>query len=327
METAETNATLTEQELVEQWRASELERAGYPPTSPPSSRRAPTSTCTCAAELLQRGCYARARRLDPALAGERADRLGCAESGWTSVPPVLVFIPSPAHRRRRRRPAAAPHVRADAARRDPRVRLADRPPLEGAWAATGTSSRASPSGASPSASSARGSTTTSPRGTRCRRRSGRAIFEVWKGGLGVWGGILSARSSGAIVVRRAGRERRAVHGRGRAGPAARAGHRPDRQLVEPGALRQADRPAVGARRSTPRTGRSQYLDRATFHPTFLYELIWDFVGVALLLYARPALHDPAAGALRALRRLVLLRPLLRGAAADRPVAPHRRACA
>ncbi len=28
----------------------------------------------------------------------------------------------------------------------------------------------------------------------------------------------------------------------------------------------------------------QYLDRATFHPTFLYELIWDFVGVALLLY-------------------------------------------
>ena len=31
METAETNATLTEQELVEHWRSSELERAGYPP--------------------------------------------------------------------------------------------------------------------------------------------------------------------------------------------------------------------------------------------------------------------------------------------------------
>jgi len=29
---------------------------------------------------------------------------------------------------------------------------------------------------------------------------------------------------------------------------------------------------------------AQYLDRATFHPTFLYELIWDLVGVALLLW-------------------------------------------
>ena len=59
--------------------------------------------------------------------------------------------------------------------------------------------------------------------------------------------------------RRAGRPARrrvgdAVDGRGRAGPAARAGDRPDRQLVEPGALRQADRPAVGPRdrRRAPR---------------------------------------------------------------------------
>ena len=28
----------------------------------------------------------------------------------------------------------------------------------------------------------------------------------------------------------------------------------------------------------------QYFDRATFHPTFLYELIWDLIGVAVLLY-------------------------------------------
>ena len=27
-----------------------------------------------------------------------------------------------------------------------------------------------------------------------------------------------------------------------------------------------------------------YLDHATFHPTFLYELIWDLLGVAVLLY-------------------------------------------
>jgi prolipoprotein diacylglyceryltransferase len=28
----------------------------------------------------------------------------------------------------------------------------------------------------------------------------------------------------------------------------------------------------------------QYFDRATFHPTFLYELIWDLAGVALLIW-------------------------------------------
>ena len=48
-----------------------------------------------------------------------------------------------------------------------------------------------------------------------------------------------------IVVRRAGVSGTGVHGRRRARPAARPGDRPDRQLVEPGALRQADRPPVG----------------------------------------------------------------------------------
>ena len=43
----------------------------------------------------------------------------------------------------------------------------------------------------------------------------------------------------------------------------------------------------------------QYLDRATFHPTFLYELIWDFVGVGLLLYVsrRCTIRPPALFAL------------------------------
>ena len=74
----------------------------------------------------------------------------------------------------------------------------------------------------------------------------KGVFAVWQGGLGVWGGILLGCLAGAIVVRRVGRARARLHGRGRAGPAARAGHRPLGQLVQPGALRQADRPAVGA---------------------------------------------------------------------------------
>ena len=62
------------------------------------------------------------------------------------------------------------------------------------------------------------------------------------------------------------------------------GDRPHRQLVEPGALRQADRPAVGAQdRPRPPAARSTSA-YPTFHPTFLYELIWDVVGVLLLLW-------------------------------------------
>jgi prolipoprotein diacylglyceryl transferase len=43
----------------------------------------------------------------------------------------------------------------------------------------------------------------------------------------------------------------------------------------------------------------QYFDRATFHPTFLYELIWNLVGVGVLLYVarRFTIKPPALFAL------------------------------
>ena len=102
----------------------------------------------------------------------------------------------------------------------------------------------------------------------------------------------------------------------------------------------------------------QYFDRATFHPTFLYELIWDFVGVGLLIWVDrrfkirpPALFalyvayysfgrffeellrvDPAhhiAGlrlnAWVSLDRVLLLHRLLRLVAAARPCARRARA--
>ena len=71
METAETNATLTEQELVEHWRSSELERAGYPPDVAAELAARSDIDLHGAAELLQRGLHARARRLDPALGRRR----------------------------------------------------------------------------------------------------------------------------------------------------------------------------------------------------------------------------------------------------------------
>ena len=52
------------------------------------------------------------------------------------------------------------------------------------------------------------------------------------------------------------RRRLAARGLPRSGAAARSGPRPARQLVEPGAVRQADRPSVGASRSTRSTARS-----------------------------------------------------------------------
>ena len=156
------------------------------------------------------------------------------------------------------------------------------------------------------------------------------VFEVWKGGLGIWGGILLGTLAGVIVVRRAGVSAAAFLDATAPGLLARAGDRPDRQLVEPGALRQADDASLGAedrrgppRRACPAVPRT----RKAYQPTFLYELLWDLAGAALLLWLSRRRTLPAAGALRALRRLLLLRAVLRGAAPDRPLAPHPRPAA
>jgi prolipoprotein diacylglyceryl transferase len=109
------------------------------------------------------------------------------------------------------------------------------------------------------------------------------IFEVWKGGLGIWGGIFLGTVVGAMVIRRAGIDVGkfmdvAAPGLLLAQGIGRIGNWWNQELYGkptklPWGLKidAAHRP-------------SQYLDRATFHPTFLYELIWDLLGVAVLLY-------------------------------------------
>ena len=121
-----------------------------------------------------------------------------------------------------------------------------------------------------------------------------------------------------------GRLRVQVHGRGRAGPPARAGDRPHRQLVEPGALRQADRPAVGPedRLRAPRRRLREHRDLPPDLPLRVHLRPRRRRDPAA---ARPALPLQAAGAVRALRLVLHGRALLRGAAADRPGAPLRRA--
>ena len=56
MPTAETNVRPTEQELVERWRAEELERAGYPADAAAELAMRTDVDLHRAAELLKSGC-------------------------------------------------------------------------------------------------------------------------------------------------------------------------------------------------------------------------------------------------------------------------------
>ena len=108
------------------------------------------------------------------------------------------------------------------------------------------------------------------------------LFAVWQGGLGVWGGILLGCLVGSWIVRRSGASVRlmldaAAPGLLLAQGIGRIGNWWNQELFGkptklPWALKidQAHRP-IG------------YLDDATFHPTFLYELVYDVIGVGLLL--------------------------------------------
>ena len=91
---------------------------------------------------------------------------------------------------------------------------------------------------------------------------------------------------------RAGRRRRRSSARGSRGSGClpvldamapgrpgRPGDRPLGQLVQPGALRQADRPAVGPGDRPGAPARRATSTDATFHPTFLYEFLWSLAGV------------------------------------------------
>jgi prolipoprotein diacylglyceryl transferase len=109
------------------------------------------------------------------------------------------------------------------------------------------------------------------------------IWEVWKGGLGIWGGIFLGAIAGSIVVRRAGYSvaaflDAAAPGLLLAQGIGRIGNWWNQELYgKPTTL-------PWGLKIDPAHRPFNYLDRATFHPTFLYELIWDLAGVAVLLY-------------------------------------------
>jgi prolipoprotein diacylglyceryl transferase len=108
-------------------------------------------------------------------------------------------------------------------------------------------------------------------------------FAVWRGGLGIWGGITFGVVAGCVVVRRAGESVALMM-----------------DCVAPGLLvAQAigrwgnywNQELFGKPTSLPWGLQIDLNHRpvafagyATFHPTFLYEFIWDLSGAALLVY-------------------------------------------
>ena len=113
-------------------------------------------------------------------------------------------------------------------------------------------------------------------------------FAVWKGGLGVWGGIFLGCVAGAVVVRRSGQSIRAfmdavAPGLLLAQGIGRWGNWWNQELYGkptdlPWAL-DVDYAHCPAGYQNPLEGTCA----RDFHPTFLYEFVYDLVGVGLLL--------------------------------------------
>jgi prolipoprotein diacylglyceryl transferase len=117
------------------------------------------------------------------------------------------------------------------------------------------------------------------------------IFKIWDGGLGIWGGVLGGLAAGVWVARRRGADVRLLMDCvAPALPLAQAigrwGNYFNQELFGrpttlPWGLKidQAHRPL-------------QYAQYKTFHPTFLYECLWDLavVGIVLLVERRVRLR-------------------------------------
>ena len=110
-------------------------------------------------------------------------------------------------------------------------------------------------------------------------------FAVWEGGLGIWGGIAGGVLAGAIVVRRAGESvfrfmDAVAPGLLLAQAIGRFGNYFNQELFgEP-----TDLP--WALEIDPANRPEGFEQFATFHPTFLYESLWNLLGVAVLLVDR-----------------------------------------
>jgi prolipoprotein diacylglyceryl transferase len=127
---------------------------------------------------------------------------------------------------------------------------------------------------------------------------------VWDGGLGIWGAIPAGVAAGALVVRRSGNSVRLMMdavapGLLLAQGIGRWGNYWNQELYGrpthlPWAVRIDQAHQSGILDRYRSTGQFGY-----YHPTFLYEFIWDLIGVGFLLWVdrRFTLRRPALFAL------------------------------
>ncbi|HZQ64367.1 MAG TPA: prolipoprotein diacylglyceryl transferase [Gaiellaceae bacterium] len=119
-------------------------------------------------------------------------------------------------------------------------------------------------------------------------------FAVWEGGLGVWGGILLGAVAGAVVIRRSGESVRlfmdaVAPGLLVAQGIGRWGNWFNQELFG----KPTNLPwglEIDADHRPP-----QYIGSDTFHPTFLYEFVYDLVlaGLLILVGNRFRIRPPA----------------------------------
>ena len=109
------------------------------------------------------------------------------------------------------------------------------------------------------------------------------VFKIWEGGLGIWGAVVGGAVAGLIVAQRRGFDKAALFDTAApviplAQAIGRWGNWFNQELFgRPSTLPWALRIDPGHRPA----GYERY---ATFHPTFLYECLWDLVVVAIVLY-------------------------------------------
>ena len=131
------------------------------------------------------------------------------------------------------------------------------------------------------------------------------VVTIWQGGLGIPGGMLARRRRRAVI----GAKRRGIRARRRRRlRGARRCRSPRRSAAgatgSTRSFRPADHAAVGAARSTTSTCAPGYAAGTTFHPTFLYESLWNLGLCGFLLWIdRRWRAAPRAAARRCTSRL------------------------
>jgi prolipoprotein diacylglyceryl transferase len=121
-------------------------------------------------------------------------------------------------------------------------------------------------------------------------------FAVWKGGLGIWGGIALGVAVGLWRVKRHGADLPAFMDAGApallvAQAIGRVGNWFNQELFgKPTNL-------PWGLEIDPQHRPAQYLDRATFHPVFLYEIIWNLALAAVLVRLTGRVRAPGLFAL------------------------------